>query len=92
MIGGDTVTAEKFEELADETKGSFFLAAEAEDVPKEIKKAAKEIVEEAEKKDRKEAETDWKKIILYVVIGLAVALLVVIAIVVVIVIVLKKKR
>ena len=89
VIGDDSVTAEKFEELADETDGSFFSAAEAEDVPGEIMKAARAIVREAERKD----ETWWDewKIILYIVIGAVVALLVLIAIVVVIIIVVKKK-
>lgn len=90
VIGDNSDAVEKFEELADETDGAFFSAAEAEDVPEEIMAAAREIVEEAEKKGRDE-ETDWNKIILYIVIGLAVALLVVIAIVVVIIVVVKKK-
>ncbi len=89
VIGDNSDAAEKFEELADETDGSFFSAADAEDVPERIMAAAKEIVEEAEKREKE--ETDWGRIILYIVIGLAVALLIVIAIVVVIVVVLKKK-
>ncbi len=89
VIGGDSDAAEKFEELADETDGSFFSAAEAEDVPERIMAAIEEIVEGAEERDRE--ETDWNRIILYIVIGLAVVLLVVIAIVVVIIIVVKKK-
>ncbi len=62
MIGDNSDAAEKFEELADETDGSFFSAAEAEDVPEKIIAAAKEIVEEAEKREKE--ETDWNKIIL----------------------------
>jgi len=88
VIGDNSDAAEKFEELADETDGSFFSAAEAEDVPGEIMTAIEEIVEEAEKREK---DTDWNKIILYIVIGLAVALLVVITIVVVIIIIVKKK-
>lgn len=90
VIGDDSTTAEKFEELADETDGAFFSAAEAEDVPGEIKKAARAIVREAEKMD----ETWWDnwKIILYVAIGAVVALLVLIAVVIVIVVLKKKKQ
>ncbi len=90
VIGDDELTAEKFEELSDETDGDFFLAAEAKDLPGEIKKATQKIVEEVEK--REEEEIDWKKIILFVVIGLGVALVVLIVIIVVVVIILKKKK